>query len=211
MERLGIYGGTFDPPHSGHLALARAAADQLNLDLVLWVLTPNPPHKTGQVISPLADRLAMLVLAIEGQPSFQLSMVDIDRPPPHYAVDTIRLLRNQYPQTAIFYLIGEDSLRDLPRWHHPSELIAAVDGLGVHRREGANADLIRLAASLPGLPAKLHWIDAPLQRISSTSLREAALSPEQLSRYVSPKVAAYIQAHHLYQTVSGRSDHSAEE
>ncbi|MCX8025419.1 MAG: adenylyltransferase/cytidyltransferase family protein, partial [Thermanaerothrix sp.] len=92
MSRLGIFGGTFDPPHVGHLILASEAADQLHLDRVLWVLTPDPPHKRGQPITPLAIRLKLVMAAIQEDPLFELSRVEIDRPGPHYAVDTLRIL-----------------------------------------------------------------------------------------------------------------------
>ena len=164
LARLGIFGGTFDPPHLGHLILAAEALDQLNLDRVLWVLTPEPPHKHGQNRQSLDDRLGMLHVAISEFPSFQLSRVDIDRSPPHYAVDTVRLLAQQYPLSELIYLIGGDSLRDLPRWHKPLELVAACKSLGVMRRPEAHFDLARLEESLPGVTRKILNIDAPASR-----------------------------------------------
>src|SRR4030042_4938152 len=101
--RLGIFGGTFDPPHVGHLILADEARVQLGLERVLWVLTPNPPHKMDQAITPLVDRLDMLRAALGDALHFELSRVDIDRPPPHYAVDTVRLLRRHHPDDTLVY------------------------------------------------------------------------------------------------------------
>lgn len=199
MERIGVYGGTFDPPHNGHIFLAREALNQLVLDRVLWVLTPNPPHKTGQEISPLADRLAMLELALENQAGFQASMIDIDRPPPHYAVDTLHLLRYTHLDAALVYLIGADSLRDLPRWKRPAALVKAVDEFGVLRRHGAEPDLPMLIARFPALANKIRWIDAPLQDIAASRLREMAGNPEALLHFMPANVAAYIADHHLYQ------------
>ena len=106
LTRLGIFGGTFDPPHLGHLILAAEALDQLQLERVLWVLTPEPPHKQGQDRQSLDDRLEMLHIAISEYPEFLLSRVDIDRPSPLYAVDTVRLLAGQYPGSELIYLIG---------------------------------------------------------------------------------------------------------
>src|SRR5512143_3713267 len=113
---IGVFGGTFDPPHTGHLILAAEAQAQLDLERILWVLTPTPPHKPGQRITSTALRLEMLQAAIDGNPDFELSRVDLDRPPPHYAVDSVHLLRAAYPQAWLAYLMGGDSLDDLPTW-----------------------------------------------------------------------------------------------
>src|SRR5512134_3010613 len=103
--RLGIFGGTFDPPHLGHLILAAEAQAQLGLERILWVLTPFPPHKTDQQVTSLGDRLDLLAAALDDDPAFELCRVDIDRPPPHYAVDTVGLLHAQYPQARLVYLM----------------------------------------------------------------------------------------------------------
>lgn len=169
--RIGIFGGTFDPPHLAHLVLASEARFQLALDQVLWVLTPDPPHKHGWAISPLPARVKMVQSAIAGEPAFKFSRVDIDRPPPHYALDSLHLLKSQYPQAELVYLIGADSLRDLPDWHRPMELVAACDGIGVMRRPNADFDLTRLEAQVPGLKARLRFVDAPLLEISASDIR----------------------------------------
>ena len=117
--RIGIFGGTFDPPHLGHLILADEAHAQLELDRLLWVLTPDPPHKLHQSITPLVDRLDMLRATIAGNNAFELSMVDIERAGPHYAVDTLLILGRSYPGDALIYVMGGDSLRDLPTWYRP--------------------------------------------------------------------------------------------
>ena len=122
--RLGIFGGTFDPPHFGHLRLAEAASRQLHLDRVLWVLTADPPHKHGQAISAVQDRLDMVLAAIGDQPAYALSRVEIDRPGPHWAADTVALLARHYPAAQLVYLMGGDSLRDLPRWVRPQAFLA---------------------------------------------------------------------------------------
>ena len=96
-QRIGIFGGTFDPPHLGHLILAAEAQYQLELDVLLFVLTPDPPHKQGLRLTPLEDRIAMLSAAIADHEGFELSKVDIDRPGPHYTADTLKFLREQYP------------------------------------------------------------------------------------------------------------------
>ncbi len=198
LARLGIFGGTFDPPHMGHLILAADALDQLNLDRVLWVLTPEPPHKQGQNRQSLEDRLGMLHVAISEFPSFQLSRVDIDRSPPHYAVDTVRLLAQQYPQSELIYLIGGDSLRDLPRWHKPLELVSACKSLGVMRRPGARFDLARLEESLPGVTRKILNIDAPLLEISSSEIRQRIAAGRPFLHYLPVGVYFLIREQRLY-------------
>ena len=116
-EQIGLFGGTFDPPHLGHLILASEAYAQLKLDRLLWILTPEPPHKQDQPITSIAHRLAMVKLAIEGNPIFELSRVELDRPGPHYTLDTIDLIAEEYPEADITPIIGGDLLRDLPKWN----------------------------------------------------------------------------------------------
>ena len=132
--RVGIFGGTFDPPHVGHLILAAEARDQLGLDRVLWVVTPDPPHKAGRTITPLLTRLDLVEAAICQDSQFEISRAEIDRPGPHYSVDTVEILARTYPQAELFYLMGGDSLHDLPTWKRPRQFIAALDGIGVMRR-----------------------------------------------------------------------------
>jgi nicotinate-nucleotide adenylyltransferase len=169
--RLGIFGGTFDPPHLGHLILAAEAVEQLRLDRVLWVITPDPPHKLGQTISPLLVRLELLEAALAEEERFQISRVDIDRPGPQYAVDTVRILARQFPSAQLVYLLGGDSLRDLPTWFDPRGLLAEISSLGVMRRPGARIDLAGLEIALPGIGEKTKFFDTPLIEISSSNIR----------------------------------------
>lgn len=196
--RIGILGGTFDPPHVGHLILADEAFAQLGLDRLLWVLTPDPPHKQGRRITPLADRLELLQAALADNSVFELSRVDIDRPPPHYSLGTIQELRRIHPQDALIYLIGGDSLHDLPTWHRPHDFLDAIDGLGVMRRPGDAVDLAGLEADLPLLRSKVEWIHAPLLEISGTYIRRLAASGGPFRYYVRPAVYELIQERNLY-------------
>jgi nicotinate-nucleotide adenylyltransferase len=171
VGRLGIFGGTFDPPHIAHQALAAEAMLQLKLDRVLWVLTPYPPHKLGAVITPLEFRLEMVQAAIDCEPDYELSTVDIDRPPPHYALDTVRILGDEHPDDELVYLMGGDSLRDLPTWHLPQDFVAACHALGVMRRPRARFDLANLERLIPGLSVKLCFFTAPRLSISASDIR----------------------------------------
>jgi nicotinate-nucleotide adenylyltransferase len=195
--RLGIFGGTFDPPHWGHLRLAEAARTQLNLDKVLWVLTAHPPHKNDQDISPVADRLALLLAAIEGEPAYELSRVDLDRPGPHWAADTVALLSAQYPGDELIYLMGGDSLHDLPTWGRPLELLARCS-LGVLRRPADAINLPDLERQLPGLTAKVRFVEAPLVEISSHDLRRRIQEGGSLTGLVPAAVERVIHARGLY-------------
>lgn len=197
--RLGIFGGTFDPPHLGHLILAAEASAQLGLERVLWVLTPYPPHKTGQAIAPLEDRLALLTAALGDDPAFEISRVDIDRPPPHYAVDTVELLRAQYPQARLVYLMGGDSLLDLPLWHRPAEFIRACDEIGVMLRPGNAMNLDVLDARLPGLRLRARLVHAPLLEISSSDLRRRIALDKPYRYFLPQSVYRLIVERRLYQ------------
>ena len=198
--RLGIFGGTFDPPHVGHLILAEEACSNLRLDRLLWVLTSKPPHKHNQTITSLEMRLQMLQAAILGNPRFELSRVDIDRNPPHFAVDTLRLLRAQFPAETLVYLMGGDSLRDLPTWHDPAGFLSAADSLGVMRRPGIDLDLTLLEKKLPGLQAKLEIFEAPLLEISSTRIRKLVSRNGPFRYYLAPAVYDVIRQNRLYRS-----------
>ncbi len=198
MARIGIFGGTFDPPHVGHLILAAEARDQLKLDQVLWVVTPNPPHKLGREISPLELRLALVQAAICQDPAFVVSRVEADRPGPHFSADTVFILAHQNPGADLFYLMGGDSLRDLPMWMRPRQLIDALAGLGVMRRPHDSIDLPHLERVLPGIGAKLHFIDAPLLEISSSNIRERAAKGQHYQYFVPQAVFDLVEAHRLY-------------
>lgn len=196
--RLGVFGGTFDPPHLGHLILAAEAADQLQLDRVLWVITADPPHKQSQNIRPVDVRLILLDAAIRSQPQFEISLVDIARPGPQYAVDTIALLASLNPDAELYYLIGGDSLRDLPTWYAPERLLTQIAGLGVMRRPGDALNLDELNQQLPGLAQKVRFIDSPLLDISSSDLRERIRSGRHYRNFLPQAVWDLIQANHYY-------------
>jgi nicotinate-nucleotide adenylyltransferase len=170
--RIGIFGGTFDPPHVGHLILAEECRTQLKLDRLLWVVTDNPPHKRYVSISPIEDRVKLVEQAITGNEAFVLSRVDIDRPTPHFAIDTVSILKNENPEAQFFYLMGGDSLHDLPTWNRPNDFIKLCDGIGVMRRHADQVDLASLEKLLPGISQKVLIVDAPILEISSKEIRQ---------------------------------------
>ncbi|HEX9838885.1 MAG TPA: nicotinate-nucleotide adenylyltransferase [Anaerolineales bacterium] len=197
-ERIGLFGGTFDPPHIGHLILASEAQYQLELTRLLWTLTPEPPHKQDQPITPIEHRLAMVNLAIADNPSFELSRLELDRPGPHYTLDTIKLVAEQNPDAEIVPVIGGDSLHDLPTWHHPQELLYAAHWIGVMRRPGESANLEELERELPGISSKVHYVDAPLLEIASREIRSRIADGRIFRYYLPDPVYHYINQHHLY-------------
>jgi len=199
--RLGIFGGTFDPPHWGHLHLAETAVRQLRLDRVLWVLTADPPHKQGQAISPVQDRLEMVLAAIAGQSDYELSRVEIDRPGPHWAADTVRLLAEHNPGAKLVYLMGGDSLHDLPKWVRPQAFLEHCS-LGVLRRPGDAIDLPALERKLPGLTAKVEFVQATPLDIASHEIRRRARQHLALEGLVPGPVALIIESRNLYNAES---------
>jgi nicotinate-nucleotide adenylyltransferase len=195
---LGIFGGTFDPPHIGHLILAAEARAQLGLDRLLWVLTPDPPHKRSQRITPLETRLALLQAALQDEPAFEISPVDMSRPGPHYALDTVNILGEMYPQASLTYVMGGDSLRDLPAWHKPQEFLGQLAALGVMRRPGDAIDLDALEARLPGISAKVRFIEAPLLTIAASDIRQRIVEARPYRYYLPAAVYEMIERRQLY-------------
>jgi len=196
--RLGIFGGTFDPPHIGHLILASEAYSQLQLDKVLWVLTHFPPHKEEMPVTPLSDRLDLLQAALDKNSTFEISRIDIDRPPPHYAIDTMRLLRDKFPKNVLVYLMGGDSLVDLPTWHNPKEFILTCDEIGVMRRPGWSENLEILNQFFPSFQKRLRFVETPLLEISSTYIRSKICEGGPFRYYLPLKVYSIITERGLY-------------
>jgi nicotinate-nucleotide adenylyltransferase len=201
-ERIGLFGGTFDPPHLGHMILASEAQYQLDLTRLLWTLTPEPPHKLDQPITSVEHRLAMVKLAIADNPDFELSRVELDRPGPHYTLETVKLIADQNPDAEIVPIIGEDSLRDLPTWHRPKELLYKCHWVGVMRRPEDEANLEALERELPGISSKVHYVDAPLLEIASRDIRHRIANGEAFRYYLPKPVYEYITQHHLYEQPS---------
>lgn len=197
MERLGILGGTFDPPHYGHLALAENGRVQLQLDRVFFVPAGRQPFKSRRSITPAHHRAALVQAAIAENPAFVLSRVDLTRPGPHYTADMLALLRREYSQAEIFFLMGGDSLADFAAWRDPAAIVQQAR-LAVMARPGYEPDLEALERAVPGLRERLVWLDAPHLGVSSSDLRRRARAGLPLRYLVPPPVEDYIHEHHLY-------------
>jgi nicotinate-nucleotide adenylyltransferase len=200
--RLGILGGTFDPPHNGHLMFAEEALRQLNLDQVLFMLTPNPPHKEGNDITALPIRYEMVEALISQNEQFVISEIEINRPAPHYTIDTVLLLRLIYPEDEIIYLMGGDSLIDLPEiWHSAQEIVDTCDGLGIFQRNGFEIDLEDIEGKLPGIATKILYLKNVQIDVSSTQIRKNAAEGEPIDTMVPDSVQEIIQKRNLYKSI----------
>jgi nicotinate-nucleotide adenylyltransferase len=197
--KIGIFGGTFDPPHIGHLILAAEAQEQLQLDQVLWVLTYYPPHKINHKITPIPNRVRLVELTIRDHPGFVLSLIDIDREPPHYAVDTVALLKEQAPENAYYYLMGQDSLGDLPTWHRPNDFVALCDGIIVMPRQGKILHHKLLEEALPDIWTKVFILNSPKIEISSSDIRTRINAGMHHQFFLTDAAFQYIRENNLYQ------------
>jgi len=196
--RLGVFGGTFDPVHYGHLVAAEEVRYRLRLDKVLFVPAGMPPHKLDHDITPTRHRLAMLELAIASNPGFALSRVDIDRHGPCYTVDTLALLHEEYgPGTELFFLMGMDSLAEILTWKEPERLIRLAQ-IVVVGRPGFQADVDELDKVLPGAAERISIVDTPLMEVSSSDIRQRVREGAPIRYQVPEAVEAYIRAHRLY-------------
>lgn len=195
--RIGVLGGTFDPVHNGHLHVANALREALDLERILWVPAGQPPHKTGQIVSSDRDRLAMLDLALSGSAVDQINTTDIDRSGPSYTADTLEILAECLAPARLFFLMGEDSLRDLPTWHDPERLLRAAE-LAVAARPGVDADLASIAREIPSVQSRIHLVPTKEIAISSSEIRRRVGEHQSIHELVPPPVEAYIRDHGLY-------------
>jgi nicotinate-nucleotide adenylyltransferase len=196
--RLGLLGGTFDPPHYGHLLAAQEVGWQFDLERVLFLPARQNPFKRHERTTDAAHRCEMVRLAIADNPSFELSRLDLDRPPPSYTVDLLRSVRLEAPMHELYFLVGADILPELPAWHAPREILSLARLVVVNRPGAPEPDLAPLERELPGTRGRVDLVRIPGVDISSTDLRRRANLGQPL-RYLTPaSVAAYIQEHGLY-------------
>lgn len=196
--RLGILGGTFDPPHVGHLALAECAREQLGLSRVLFVPAGTPPHKRGRArTTSAAHRLAMTRAAVRGNPAFAVSAIETKRRGPSWTVDTVRALAAAHPGAELWLLMGADSFAAFGTWREPAE-IARHARLAVAVRPGS-----RRPAPPAGVPrSRVTWIDNPALDVSSSAVRERARAGRSVRYLVPDAVARHAARHGLYRSAS---------
>jgi len=194
--RLGLFGGTFDPIHIGHLILAEQCREACRLDKVWIVVAKEPPHKRGIRRTAVHHRLEMARLAVAGDSSFEVSEIEAQRSGPSYSVDTLAQIQAERPDDELFFLIGGDSLIDLPTWREPDRIARMATIVGANR-PGSTPE--NPPASLFGPDSHpLQHVTIPPIGISSTDLRHRMAEGRSV-RYMIPKpVQAYIDAHKLY-------------
>ena len=189
--RLGVLGGTFDPPHRMHLTLAEAAMKQVRLDRVLFIPAGDPWRKARRPLSAAHHRLAMTRLAVAGEPTFACSDMEVRRDGPSYTLHTLRDLAAQ-GRDAIWFIVGSDALLDLPNWHEPEALIEAAR-LAVGGRPGAQIDAGALEALVPALADRVDWVPLQADPLSATDLRARIGRGEAVPDDVPAVVAEYAR------------------
>lgn len=225
--RLGLLGGSFNPVHNGHLAIARQTREALGLDRILFIPTSHPPHKPNGSLAPAQDRYEMVRLAIASDPYFAISDVEIRRPGKAYSIDTIRLLQQEYgAQTQLFFLIGFDAFLDFPSWREPLTLLELCPFV-VLSRPGLSFRSLSTVTLLPPIPqssladldaGRISQLEVPLgkQRLTCLQLTPSSVSASDIrarirrglpvANLLPPLVESYILQHHLYQEERDRTN-----
>lgn len=206
--RTGILGGTFDPIHLGHLAIAEEAREALGMERVLFVPAGIPPHKPGRRIAPAADRVAMVETAIADNPAFFLSRVEVDRPGPSWAVDTVALLseaeRAAGRDPDLWWILSAEAFAAISTWRDPQRLIAGCRMAVVPRAGAERPTPAWIESCLPGAADRVAVVDGPELGVSSSLIRERVASGRSIRYLVPDAVAAYIAGHRLYQDTAPR-------
>jgi nicotinate-nucleotide adenylyltransferase len=202
--RLGLYGGTFDPVHTGHLLLARDALEQCRLDAVLFIPCAQSPLKKSGPRATAAQRVALLRLALKGEPRFWLSRCELDRPAPSYAIDTAREIRDSFPPAQLFWLLGDDQWTQLDQWRQADELRRLVRFIRLPRAGEGNAQSVERAPDpVAKAVGRAPVLDLPRPRridISATEIRRRVKARLPIDPHVPAAVAAYIRRHGLYRS-----------
>ena len=201
--KIGVLGGTFDPIHNGHLAVAGDVKDRLELTEVLFVPAGRPWLKADTAVSPSEHRLAMVQAAIAGIAHFSLSTVEIERAGPSYTLDTLTELRRRLNVGGdIYFIVGWDKLSELPRWRDPERIIRLCRLVAVPRPGVARPDLAALEDGVPGITARAILLDGPYVDVSASDIRQRVARGLPIAGMVPPAVEKYIREQRLY--VAGR-------
>jgi nicotinate-nucleotide adenylyltransferase len=192
-KQVGIFGGTFDPIHFGHLLAAEQARDQLALDEIWFMPARIPPHKQRADIAAETHRLRMVELACADHPSFRVTDVELHREGPSYTYDTMRQLTAAHPDTSFWFIIGGDMVEILPKWYRFEELVTMVRFIGL-ARPGSHYDEQALSSFVT-------FVEMPAVNISSTMIRQRAAEGRSIRYLVPDAVECYIKEHRLYESV----------
>jgi nicotinate-nucleotide adenylyltransferase len=186
-SRIGILGGTFDPPHVGHLWLAALAADEVGLHRVLFMPAGQPPHKSGQLVTRATDRLLMTRLAITGDPSFDLCTIEVERPGPSYTIDSVEALQEQYgPDVTLYLIMAADSLAEIDTWREPDRLLERLEWIVGPRPGNALPDRERLVERFGDRAGRIRLLDGPALEVSSSAIRRRVAAGKTI-RYLVPR------------------------
>jgi nicotinate-nucleotide adenylyltransferase len=197
--KIGVLGGTFDPVHLGHIAVAEEALKALGLTAVIMVPSGQPIMKSSRTVTPADRRVEMLRLALSSKPYLKISSIEIDRPGPSYTVETLEDITRQYgPKAGIYFILGWDSLAQLAGWREPERIVAMCYLAAVPRPGYNRPDLETLEKRIPGISRKVTFIDRPYLDISATMIREKVRKGETIAGLVPGPVAEYIKKHRLY-------------
>ncbi len=197
--RLGLFGGSFDPVHYGHLILAEQCREQCQLDEVWFVPARQPPHKFGLGLSSAADRMKMLQLATFDNPVFQVSDIELRRDGLSYTVETLQQVHEQWPDRELFFLLGADSLLDFPNWREPERIVQLAKLVAVNRGGTEIPDKEQLVVQLGRfIFDRVVWVEMPEIKISATDIRQRVRAGRSIRYLVPPAVEQYIKTHALY-------------
>ncbi len=185
-RRVGVLGGTFDPPHVGHLWLASLAADGLNLDSVLFMPAAQPPHKGGRLMSRPSDRLLMTRLAINPNPAFELSGLEMERPGPSYTIDSVAELKRMHPDTQLLLIMAADSLAQIDTWREPDRLLAEIEWAVGPRPGSALPDRFSLERRFGDRASRIHLLEGPSLDVSASEIRRRVAAGRTI-RYLVPR------------------------
>jgi nicotinate-nucleotide adenylyltransferase len=196
----GVFGGTFDPIHYAHLAVAEAAREAFDLRRVLFIPAAQPPHKPDRSIAAAEHRFAMVQVAIAGNDGFEISRIELDRGGPSYTVETLASLQEADPADRLALILSAESFAELPTWHEPERILALAEAIIVAPRFGYDeVDAGFLARQFPTSTAEAVLLDGPRVRLSASEIRERAAAGRSVRYLVPDAVAAYIGDHGLYQ------------
>ncbi|MCZ2344354.1 MAG: nicotinate-nucleotide adenylyltransferase [Bacteroidales bacterium] len=198
--RIGIFGGTFDPPHLGHLILAEQCREDARLDAIWFLVAYRPPHKSGESVTRFEQRCEMTLLATTGQPAFRIETLEKELPPPSYTAETLTALRTRHPEHDFHLILGGDSIVDLPKWYAPTRVVTQAGLVGVARPGFAPWPPEQLAESLrlPPEAVRLQWVNCPLIALASRELRQRVAEGKTI-RYLVPRaVEEFIRERGLY-------------
>ena len=198
--RLGILGGTFDPVHRGHLALAAAARAELGLDRVAFVPAGQSWRKADRPITSADHRLSMLRLALQAEETFEIATLELEREGPSYTADTLEALRMDRPNDELFFIIGEDALLDLPNWTRPERILELAVLVVARRVSGDGTAVGEAARRLPGLLDRAVWLKMPPLDVSGTEIRDRVRCGLPIGDLAPAAVEEYIRKQGLYRT-----------